>query len=160
PLAPGPQIVKVRVGTVPRPALHRHIAAVTELIDVVLHPPMGPRLAYQIRPQLTGDNLIGTAAAFDQRRPIEVHEHPLAHRVKRPIRPTHTDIRGVHQIAEGIGLVGDLPGMADGRGVARRAEQDLCTLVSGLTRHLWEHPVVTNNEGDLRALGAFAYRDT
>src|SRR5262245_47819573 len=53
-VTPGNQILHIRIGTVTRPALHCHIATVTELIDVVLHTPVGPRLSYQIRSQLAG----------------------------------------------------------------------------------------------------------
>ena len=39
-VTPGNQILHIRVGAVTRPALHRHIATVAELIDVVLHTPV------------------------------------------------------------------------------------------------------------------------
>src|SRR5215475_12768855 len=49
--------------------------------------------------------------------------------------------------------------MADGRGITGSAEHDLSALISRLTRHLWEHTIVTNDESDLRAPGTVAHRD-
>src|SRR4051812_40203451 len=51
------QITHVRVGAVLRAALHRDIAAVTELVDVVLHAPQAARLAHQGRAHFGADDL-------------------------------------------------------------------------------------------------------
>src|SRR5262249_27622171 len=54
-------------------------------------------------------------------------------------------------------LVSDVPGMPDRRGVARRAEHDVCAFIGALARHFREHPVVTDDESNLAAVWAVAH---
>src|SRR6267142_5792369 len=55
----GDHVLHEGVGTIHRAAFHRDIAAVPELIDIVLDAPMNSRLAHQIRTDLRGDDLVG-----------------------------------------------------------------------------------------------------
>src|SRR4051794_38116026 len=47
------------IRTIHRAALHRDVAAMPELVDVVLDAPVNPRLAHQVRADFGGDDLVG-----------------------------------------------------------------------------------------------------
>src|SRR5437868_4991424 len=57
PITSGHEVVHIGVGAVLRAAFYRHVAAVTELIDVVLDSPTATRLVAQARTHLRGDDL-------------------------------------------------------------------------------------------------------
>jgi len=116
--ATGHHVLHEGVGTIHRAAFHRDIAAVPELIDVVLDAPVDPRLAHQIRPHLGGDDLVGAAGgAVGDDAAVEIHDHAFAHGIERAVGAAHADIGGYHQVLERIGLVGEAPALADRRGV-------------------------------------------
>src|SRR5713101_4374721 len=146
----GHHVLHEGVGTIHRAALHRDIAAVPELVDVVLDAPVNPRLAHQIRAYLRGDDLVGPSrGAVGDDAAVEIHDHAFAHRIERTIRSAHADIRGYHEILERVGLVGEAPAVADRRGVAGGADHDLRALVGTLPRHLREHAVMADDQRDL-----------
>ena len=130
-----------------------------ELVDVVLDAPVHARLVALPGPHLGGDDLVGDAVAGDERRAVVVHDHAFAHRVERAVGAGEADRGRVHQVAEGVGLVGEVPALADRRGVARRADHDVGALVGALARHLGEHAVVADDQRDLRAVRPVAHRD-
>src|SRR5690606_33142801 len=133
-------------------ALNGHIAAVTELIDVVLHAPDLARLPHQIGSDLGGHDLVSTArGAMGHDRAVEVHDHRLTHGIKGAVRAAHADICRHHEIAEGICLVGEAPGVADRRRIAGSADHYLRALVGAFPRHLREHAVMTDDERELAA---------
>jgi hypothetical protein len=55
----GHHVLHEGVGAIHRAALHRDVAAVPELVDVVLDAPVNPRLAHEIGADLGGDDLVG-----------------------------------------------------------------------------------------------------
>ena len=57
----GDHVLHEGVGAIHRAALHRDVAAVPELVDVVLDAPVDARLAHQIGAHLGGDDLVGAA---------------------------------------------------------------------------------------------------
>src|SRR5262245_20285713 len=58
-VASGHHVVHVGVGTVARAALHGDIAAMAELVDVVLDRPVLAGFPHQVRPHFAGDDLVG-----------------------------------------------------------------------------------------------------
>src|SRR3954471_23138277 len=69
----GGQVVHEGIGTVAGAALHRGVATMAKLVDVVLDAPDRPRLAHQVRPDLGSDDLIGPAGrAMRNDRAVEV----------------------------------------------------------------------------------------
>ena len=86
---------------------------------------------------------------------VEIDDHALAHGIEGAVRSAHADIGGDHEIAEGIGLVGEAPGLTHRGGIARRAQHDLGTLIGCLACHFREHAVVADDQGELAALRAF-----
>ena len=61
PVSPGDQVLHERVGAVLRAALDRDVAAMAELVDVVLDAPVRARLADQVGAHLGGDDLVRRA---------------------------------------------------------------------------------------------------
>src|SRR5882757_653659 len=104
-IAPARQIAHVRVGAIAGAAAHGHVAPVAELIDVVLHPPAAPSIGRQPGAYLGGDDLVGHASPGGDDRALEVAHHRLAHGVEHAIAAAHADARGVHEVAECVGLV-------------------------------------------------------
>ena len=149
------QIGHVGVGAVLRAALHRDIAAMAELVDVVLDAPVDARLAHEIGAHLGGDDLVRPAAgAMGDDRAVEIDDHALAHGIERAVRAGHADIGRDHQVAERIRLVGEAPALADRRGIAGRADHDLGALVGAFARHFREHAVMADDQRQLAALRA------
>jgi hypothetical protein len=159
PVSPGHQVLHEGVRAVLRAAAHRHITAVMELVDVVLHAPVPARLADQVRAHFASDDLVRAMAAHDHRFAIEVHEHALAHGVEAAVGAAQADAGGDHQVLEGVGLIGDAPRMADRRGVAGGADHDLGALVGALARHLREHAIVADDQRQLSAARPGDYRN-
>jgi hypothetical protein len=125
-----------------------------ELVDVILHAPSPARLAHEIGPHLRRHDLVGAAGrSMRQHGSIEIDDHRLAHGIEGAVGATHADIGRHHQIAECVRLVGEAPGLADGRRVAGGADHHLGTLVGALARHLREHAVVADDQRQLAALG-------
>ena len=83
--------------------------------------------------------------------PSKLHDHAFTHGIERAVRAAHADIRGDHQVAEGVGLVGEAPGIADRRRVAGRADHDFGALVGAFARHLREHAVMADDQRELGA---------
>src|SRR5262245_23982178 len=124
----------------------------TELINVVLDPPCTTRFVRKRGPDFAGDDFVGNTVTRNERHTVEVHDHSFAHRVKDAVRSAHAYVRRVHEVAKSIGLIGDVPGVLDRRGVASRAEHNIRTLVGTLPRHLREHAVVTDYQGNFAAV--------
>ena len=131
-----------------------------ELIDVVLHAPHTACFANPIGSDFGRDDFIGAPPALGDHSAVEIAKHALAHGVKTAVAAAHANTRGHGQVLKGVGLVGDGPGMANRCGVSCRADDDLCPLVGGLARHLWEHAVVANDEAESRTLGSGAHGHT
>src|SRR5439155_4693527 len=125
------------VGAIHRAILYRDIAAVPELVDVVLDAPIDAGLAHEIGPYLGGDDLVGTArGAVREHAAVEIDDHAFAHGIERAVGAAHADICRDHQVLERVGLVGEAPGVADRCGVAGGADHDLRALVGTFARHL------------------------
>mmetsp|Transcript_99550 Transcript_99550/g.277103 ORF Transcript_99550/g.277103 Transcript_99550/m.277103 type:complete len:214 (+) Transcript_99550:528-1169(+) len=122
-----------------------------QLVDVVLDPPTEAGLPHQVGPHLASDDLIGPTAAARQDVTIEVAEHPLAHTVEGAVRAAHAHGCRDHEVLERVGLVGEDPRVPDGCRVPCRAEHHLGALVGRLARHLREHAVVADDQGQLAA---------
>src|SRR6202021_1366215 len=102
----GHHVLHEGVGTIHRATLHRDIAAMPELIDVVLDAPMDPRLAHQVGAYLGGDDLVGASGgAVRDDAAVEIHDHAFAHRIERTVGAAHADIGGDHQVLERVGLI-------------------------------------------------------
>eukprot|EP00962_Isochrysis_galbana_P022017 scaffold6532_cov116-Isochrysis_galbana.AAC.7 len=141
------QIRHVRVRAVLRAALHRHIPSVAKLVDIILNAPAEARLADEVRPNLCGDDLVrARGRPMRENRPVEVDDHSFAHAVKGAVAAAHADVRGHHEIAERVGLVGEAPRLARRSRVACRPEHDLGALVSAFASHLGEHAIMANDE--------------
>ena len=72
--------------------------------------------------------------------------------VEGAVRSAHANTGGCHQIAEGVGLVGDAPAMPDRRRIAGCPQHDLGALVGDFARHLRKHPVMADDEPDAGAV--------
>ena len=147
------------VRAVHRAALHGGVAAVPELVRVVLDAPVQARLAHEIGPHFAGDDLVDAAAACGHHGAVEVADHRLAHRIEAAVAAAQAHAGGDHQVLERVGLVGDLPRMPDRRRVAGGAQHDLGALVGALARHLGEHAVVADDQCELAALRPVDHRD-
>src|ERR1700733_8395 len=77
---------------------------------------------------------------------------------KSPSEP-HMHIGGRHQVLEAVGLVGEAPGGADRRCVARCTDHDFGALVGAFARHLGKHSVMADDERELRAFRAITDGD-
>jgi hypothetical protein len=95
-------------------------------------------------------------AAHHQRFPVKVDDHALAHGIKGAIGAAHAHRSRHHQVAEGVGLVGDAPGMTNWGGVAGGANHDFCPLISAFPRHFGEHAVVADDQRQGAAVRPFA----
>ena len=75
-----------------RAALDRDVAAVAELVDVVLDAPVAPRLAHEVGAHLGGDDLVGAAAALASGTPSKPTIMPSPIESNVPSLPhMHTD---------------------------------------------------------------------
>ena len=154
----GRHVVHVGVGAILRAALHRHIAPVVDLVHVVLYAPAAAGFSHQIGPDFGSDDLVHPASAFHHDGTVKVAEHAFAHRIKTAVAAAHAHAGGVGQVAKGVGLVGNFPRVADGRGVAGGAQDDLGPLVRRLARHLGKHAVVADDERNAAAVGPVTHR--
>jgi hypothetical protein len=83
---------------------------------------------------------------------VEIDDHAFAHGIEAAVGAAHADIGGDHEIAEGVGLVGEAPRVADRRGIAGGADHDLGALVGAFARHFGKHAVVADDQRDLGAV--------
>ncbi len=75
---PGHQVLHERVRTVRRAALDGDVAAVPELVDVVLDPPGAAGVVRAGRHHLGGDDAVRCAVAVDDDGAVDVAHHGLA----------------------------------------------------------------------------------
>src|SRR5262245_16263034 len=76
PVPAGNQVAHEGVGAVLRPALHRDITAVAELVDIVLHAPAAAGFAHEVGTNLGGDDLVGAAGlAMSDDAAVEIDDH-------------------------------------------------------------------------------------
>src|SRR5690606_33147380 len=68
----GDQVVHETVGAVRGSALHRDVAAMTQLIDVVFDAPVHTSLAHEVGSQLRRDDFVSKAVAFHKYDTVEV----------------------------------------------------------------------------------------
>ena len=153
------QVPHERVRAVGGAPLDRNVPAVAELVHVVLHAPVYPRLADQVRTNLRGDDLVGPGGeSVGDDLAVEVDDHALAHAVEVSVGAAHAHVGGDHQVLERVGLVGEPPGVTNRRGVSGGSYHDLGALVRALAAHLGEHAVVADDQRELATLGPFAHR--
>ena len=160
PVLAGNQIAHVGVRAILRAAFDRDKAAVTELVDIVLHAPEPPGFVGEFRPHLSSDDLIRCTSAGHERNSVKIDDHAFAHGIEHPVGSGHADIGRVHQIGERVALIADVPGVPDRRRVAGGAQHDVGALVGAFSRHLRKHAVVADDQRDLAAVRPVAHRNT
>merc|ERR1712159_481652 len=85
-------IMHESIGTIPGSALDSDIGPMTQLVNVVFHTPSESSFSDKIWANFARNNLIRSAATFNQNGSIEVAKHTLAHAIEISIASAHADI--------------------------------------------------------------------